>query len=120
MTCYEAVMQGNVRSGSVGFMQCLALGDAQRGNVTCAGVGVGMNVPWTSGEKDSGVVTGINDGDGDAERGVEGMVRSLAGGGVGRFDSGMYVSKYFSSSSSVMSLLVDSAGEYSISFTSKN
>jgi hypothetical protein len=36
---------------------------------------------------------------------------SFAGGGVGRLDSGTQLAKYLSNSSSVMSLLMDSAGE---------
>jgi hypothetical protein len=36
---------------------------------------------------------------------------SFAGGGVGRLDSGTQLAKYLSSSSSVMSLLMESAGE---------
>jgi hypothetical protein len=56
----------------------------------------------------------------DAVRvGVDGRagVGSLAGGGVGRFDSGTQLAKYLSSSSSVMSLkslVTESAGEYSM------
>ena len=51
--------------------------------------------------------------------GVDGRagVGSLAGGGVGRFDSGTQLAKYLSSSSSVMSLMslcIESAGENSI------
>lgn len=38
-------------------------------------------------------------------------VGSFAGGGVGRLDSGTQLAKYLSSSSSVMSLLTDRAGE---------
>ena len=38
-------------------------------------------------------------------------VGSFAGGGVGRLDSGTQLAKYLSNSSSVMSLLTDSAGE---------
>lgn len=38
-------------------------------------------------------------------------VGSFAGGGVGRLDSGTQLAKYLSNSSSVMSLLIDSAGE---------
>jgi hypothetical protein len=38
-------------------------------------------------------------------------VGSFAGGGVGRLDRGLQLAKYLSSSSSVMSLLADSAGE---------
>lgn len=41
-------------------------------------------------------------------------VGSFAGGGVGRFDSGTQLAKYLSNSSSVMSLLMESAGEKSI------
>ena len=39
---------------------------------------------------------------------------SLAGGGVGRLDRGTQLARYLSSSSSVMSLLMESAGEKSI------
>lgn len=51
--------------------------------------------------------------------GVDGRagVGSLAGGGVGRFDSGTQLAKYLSSSSSVMSLMslcIERAGENSI------
>ena len=39
---------------------------------------------------------------------------SLAGGGVGRLDRGTQLARYLSSSSSVMSLLMERAGENSI------
>lgn len=39
---------------------------------------------------------------------------SLAGGGVGRLDRGTQLARYLSSSSSVMSLLMERAGEKSI------
>lgn len=41
-------------------------------------------------------------------------VGSLAGGGVGRLDRGTQLAKYLSSSSSVMSLWAERAGEYCI------
>ena len=38
-------------------------------------------------------------------------VGSFAGGGVGRLDSGTQLAKYLSNSSSVISVLIDGAGE---------
>jgi hypothetical protein len=57
------------------------------------------NVPVSSG---AGGVVDVEDA---------GMACSFAGGGVGSRDSGTYVSKYLSNSSSVMSLLTEKAGE---------